>query len=325
MSKRRGLPPRPETEPDPDPGLEHAPARRSTGPWSRDRERPPRADDAWLLDLATTLQSTLDLEPLLSLFADRLCARVAFTGLHYRGLTPVESIRLGTEAPCRCGYDLVAQDHHLGTLTLSREEPFSSADIALLDVALAHLVHPLRNSLRFTRALRSATRDLLTGVGNRAGLEQALEREIGLAVRHHRPLSIILMDADDFKAVNDTYGHLAGDRALRALAETVCACARDSDMVFRFGGEEFAVLLSDTPAAGALQLAERIRQHVEALVVRSEEAAIRFTVSLGVAQLQPGQESAAEFLTRVDGALYRAKSGGKNRVANAATVRRGPR
>ena len=125
-----------------------------------------------------------------------------------------------------------------------------------------------------------------------------------------------MVDADHFKSINDQFGHLVGDSALRNLARAVTCCARDSDMVFRYGGEEFVVVLSNTRLGGAGNLADRIRRAVKRTGLEVEELTLPLTVSIGAAELLPG-ESGLELLTRADLALYEAKRKGRDRVETA--------
>jgi len=147
-------------------------------------------------------------------------------------------------------------------------------------------------------------------------MEQHLEHEVLSAVRHRTPLSMLMIDIDYFKTVNDAHGHVAGDTVLATVAEAIVRCTRDSDVVFRYGGEEFAVILTNTRSAGAGLLAERIRATVDELEIRSQEATIEVTVSIGVAQLTAG-DSKIDLLERADTMLYRAKYRGRNQVVTA--------
>lgn len=162
--------------------------------------------------------------------------------------------------------------------------------------------------------------DPLTGLYNRRHLTSQLQKEWKQACREQVPLSIIMMDIDYFKRLNDTYGHMAGDRCLVELAGLLKdEVRRPSDIVARFGGEEFIIVLPNTYHAGAEQVAERIRQRVAAHSVETESHQLRFTVSLGVASRIPGPDSDAEDLIRQsDGALYEAKEAGRNQVVLAS-------
>jgi two-component system cell cycle response regulator len=179
--------------------------------------------------------------------------------------------------------------------------------------------------MRATRRLyESAMHDPLTGVYNRRYLDDHLQSEFAFAARHGTSLSLLLIDADHFKRINDTWGHAAGDTALRALAEDLRRSVRAEDMIARFGGEEFAVLAREINAEGARAVAERIRGLVEGNPVRFEPPAgteggagqlVAITVSIGVATMTAQRifASADALLEAADEALYRAKEAGRNR------------
>ncbi|BDU76478.1 GGDEF domain-containing protein [Mesoterricola sediminis] len=164
---------------------------------------------------------------------------------------------------------------------------------------------------------RAGNTDSLTGVGNRRHFARVLAREMGRSRRFRHPLSLLLLDIDHFKRVNDTCGHLAGDRVIRRVAEACREGSRESDSVARWGGEEFAVLLPESDADGAWARAERIREAVEALAVDvGPGPPVRCTVSVGVAAMRDGEDGDA-FVRRADEALYRAKAAGRNQVGRA--------
>ncbi len=165
----------------------------------------------------------------------------------------------------------------------------------------------------YLQALKTAYRDPLTGLNNRAALDNDLEQELDFANRHGLALSIIILDLDKFKEINDTYGHIAGDDVLKKLAVCIAECIRRSDIIYRYGGEEFIVLLRNTGAVGARLLAERIRLAVEKLVCKHNSFDIQVTTSLGVATLRE-KETRQSFLQRADKALYLAKERGRNRT-----------
>ena len=155
--------------------------------------------------------------------------------------------------------------------------------------------------------------DALTGLLNRYGLQRALQRELSEARRYARPLSCLLLDIDYFKSVNDTHGHAAGDAALVRAARVLTESVRGSDVVCRYGGEEFLVLAPETDARGALALAEKIRLAVSARLFGDGGRAFALTLSAGVAELRPG-ESGNDMIARADLALYQAKQRGRDRV-----------
>jgi diguanylate cyclase (GGDEF)-like protein len=158
--------------------------------------------------------------------------------------------------------------------------------------------------------------DALTGLLNRYGLHRALQRELSEARRYTRPLSCLLIDLDFFKAINDTYGHAAGDTALVQAARVITESVRGSDVVCRYGGEEFLVLAPETGVDGARALAEKIRQSFSSRLFGEGAHVFPLTLSSGVAQLGDS-ESGNDMIARADDALYQAKQTGRDRVEAA--------
>lgn len=270
-------------------------------------------DKDWLLHLTKLLQTTLEPEELIGRFAAESAGAIPFDGASYHHGERSLSVEYGTAAQHRCIYALAVLDQELGTLTFNRAKPFSEEDIERLEFLTSHLLYPLRNALLYHAALAAASKDPLTKAHNRAALDESLERELVLAHRHGSPLSLIMLDLDRFKCVNDQYGHLVGDRALQAFVSTVNACIRNSDTLFRYGGEEFTLVLRHTDLDGAATLAERIRSSVESLRMDISGLSLALTVSLGVTELA-ANDDAAGLLERADCALYRSKAEGRNRV-----------
>jgi len=162
-----------------------------------------------------------------------------------------------------------------------------------------------------------ATRDELTGLGNRRYFMRRGEEAVRLAARHGRPLALLMIDLDNFKAVNDRHGHAAGDDLLEFLAVNLSVHTRATDTCARIGGEEFAIILPETAHGEALTTAERIREAVARTPVPTDQSAepLAITVSIGVSALAPGQ-SLDGLLAQADRALYEAKGSGRNRVAS---------
>ena len=171
-------------------------------------------------------------------------------------------------------------------------------------------------TLRLQEALRrQATRDPLTDLLNRRAFEESAVRLLAQARRHRRPLSLMLMDLDRFKAVNDQHGHKSGDLVLQAFAIHLETHVRATDLACRFGGEEFVVLLPDTNLEQAQDLAERIREVWQGVPIQTGGATLRSTVSVGLANIQAGEAfTLDELAERADHALYRAKQLGRNRI-----------
>ena len=154
----------------------------------------------------------------------------------------------------------------------------------------------------------------MTGCFNRAHAIETLKAELRRAQRGRTPLSMIMFDIDKFKGVNDTYGHLAGDQLLAEVGRRLGETLRTSDVKCRYGGDEFLLILPDTPAAGARQLAESLRREMSHIALPTPEGELKATISLGVVTAAKDEMDAQAIIARADKALYRAKHGGRNRV-----------
>jgi len=160
-----------------------------------------------------------------------------------------------------------------------------------------------------------AEQDPLTGLYNRLSLDSIGQQEMERALERQLPLSLVLIDLDRFKEINDRFGHQAGDRVLRGAAESISTVSRDSDFAFRYGGEEFLILLPGADRNKAELVAERLRQEMSRCAVEVDGQRVDLSASLGVVQCQPEQMSWEECVALADSALYEAKRGGRNRVA----------
>ncbi|HHM05026.1 MAG TPA: GGDEF domain-containing protein [Gammaproteobacteria bacterium] len=269
------------------------------------------------LKLNTILQTTLDVNTIIRLFAAELGGLVHHDHFRYRNPAYQLDLGWGKDARHSCSYRLIVHEEMLGELILQRRTKFTGREAMIIEKLLCGLVYPLRNALLYLSAVRAAHRDPLTGVSNRAAMDDALVREIEMSRRHGTPLSLIVLDIDKFKTINDTHGHASGDDVLKAFADTVGGLIRKTDILFRYGGEEFVVLLSNTGAGGAELLAERLRQGVEQTVFATASGPLPVTVSAGVATLKDGDDPVT-LLTRADKALYQAKNTGRNRICIAA-------
>ena len=264
------------------------------------------------LELASILQKTLEPKELIALFARELGKYIPFDGLTYNFHALDLEIALGDLSQYKCSYELLVTEEQLGNINLHRDIPFKERELSVAENMFAGLLYPLRNTLLYQQALQSATTDPLTGVKNRTAMEASMIREIGLANRHHNPLSFILLDLDHFKSINDRFGHLIGDQVLCKVVKVAEDTIRDSDIIFRYGGEEFLVLLHGTKISGAALLAERVRNSIERLQI-FPNLDLHITASMGVVSLAEDENSEAVF-RRADTALYKAKHNGRNQV-----------
>jgi diguanylate cyclase (GGDEF)-like protein len=186
-----------------------------------------------------------------------------------------------------------------------------------LDAAVAFLAITVRNVQLLIETREHSVRDSLTAWFNRGHGLATLATELQRGRRNGTPLSVLMFDVDEFKTLNDRYGHQAGDAVLLATARQVNDLLRATDVKCRYGGDEFLVILPDTPAAGAEQVAEHVRRSLSSLPIPSGADVLSMTVSIGVATAQPGECDAEALIARADAALYRAKREGRNRVAGA--------
>jgi diguanylate cyclase (GGDEF)-like protein len=177
------------------------------------------------------------------------------------------------------------------------------------------MVQDVTENVYMERKLRDLTQqDGLTGIHNRRYLDKRLSEEFTRFKRKGTQFSLLIFDIDDFKKVNDTYGHQFGDRILINLAGLCSTIIRGSDIIARYGGEEFCLILSDTIGWGAMAFAERLRRLVETQTVRYGNEEVNVTISIGIAEINDRIGDTDELLKRADEAMYRAKESGKNRV-----------
>jgi diguanylate cyclase (GGDEF)-like protein len=172
----------------------------------------------------------------------------------------------------------------------------------------------LENSRLYNEIQQMAITDELTGLYNRRGLFELGQREVDRALRYNRPLTAIMADLDLFKKVNDTYGHQPDDDVLRGLAQICRGAVRDIDIVGRYGGEEFLVLLPESDLRNSIQIAERIRLRVAEASFPTQVGNLSITISLGVCELADNIQDLKSLIARADQALYNAKNAGRNRV-----------
>ena len=266
--------------------------------------------------LSLRLQTSLEAERILELFYSEVQRLVPLSALSYQLASCDLRLELGERANHSAGYRLNHDGEFLGELTFRRNQRFSEDELGQLESLLASLLFPLRNALLYRAAVQSALRDPLTETGNRIAMQQTLKREVDIARRTLQPLSVLMVDIDHFKRINDSHGHLIGDQALKAVATARKDSLRNVDMVFRFGGEEFMVLLSNTSREAASMVGERLRMAVLGIQYLVENRAIELSVSLGCATLLPG-ESMESLMRRADNALYVSKRDGRNRLSMA--------
>lgn len=264
--------------------------------------------------LRNQLQTTLDVSELLHMFFTISQRLVSFSGLSFEHVAHRLNVSHGLDnCIFRIDYRLELDGEYLGNLSLHSMDCLDDQQLASLESLTPALVFPLRNALKYHAVLHAAMHDPLTGLRNRIGLSELLERDMQTAQRNGSPLSVLMIDIDHFKQINDTYGHSAGDAALVAVAQLLKQNLRTVDAIFRFGGEEFIAILPNTSTPCVLHVAERLRQTLEQLVITHKGQHIQLSASFGVAIAQE-DDCQETLIQRADNALYIAKSNGRNRV-----------
>jgi two-component system cell cycle response regulator len=234
-----------------------------------------------------------------------------------------EGLSVATRSAIALPFSLQAQRSGVFFLrTTSDDPPLTEANASfaatVIDAAVAAIekAHDLETAVSDKQRYEwLASTDALTGCLNRRALHEKLERELDRARRYNLVLTILMIDLDRFKDINDSQGHLCGDAVLRQLGEILRHEARSVDIVARYGGEEFVIVLPDTALEGGLIFADRVRARVGEHVFSSSAGSLRVTVSVGVAMFPAdGVDSADAVVSNADAALYRAKAAGRNRV-----------
>jgi diguanylate cyclase (GGDEF)-like protein len=264
-------------------------------------------------DISSALQTTLEFNKLIAIFSTKIESLVPHSAFVYTNKEFGQEIRQGVFTKHSCSYALKIEQQQLGELKLMRNYKFANAELELLETLLCCLIYPLKNAALYQQALKMAYTDPLTQANNRACFNDLVKREIDLATRHAKNLAIIFLDVDHFKDINDRHSHECGDITLASIAKWIKKGLRNSDLVFRYGGEEFVILLSETDLANAELVAERMRRSIESHTLSYDMSTIKVTASLGVCALRGG-DTVDTFVKRADDAMYSAKKNGRNQV-----------
>ncbi|MFK4753857.1 GGDEF domain-containing protein [Oceanobacter antarcticus] len=276
-----------------------------------------------LFRLTGKLQSTLELPLLIEIFFKNIQSSVSVDGISYRVRERQIVVSQGRTSAHSVNYELSTHGDKVGELIFFRSSRFPEYELANIEGLLSTLLHPLRNALLYQEALDASFRDSLTGAGNRVALDRTLDREIELSRRHEQQLSLLMLDLDNFKSINDQHGHSSGDAVLKETVRAITDCMRQTDLCFRYGGEEFLILLSNASQADALIVADRIRETISKLLIpATQTTTMTATASIGCASLTVS-DSRQSLIHRADLALYTAKNRGRNCVVGEATLSQG--
>lgn len=261
-----------------------------------------------LHELVAKLQTSLVLEDILGTFANFAKQLLNFSGVHFTA-TGIDVKTPNTDVENTAySFDLKVENEHLGTLTYYTKYPLSAAIEKKLHHFHSVLVYPLRNAVMYNRVLRLATKDSLTGLNNRSQFNDMLLQKLENYRRYGHPFSLMLLDLDNFKQVNDNFGHKIGDDVLKEFAAVLASSIRGTDSVFRFGGDEFSILIEDPAFTTNKIVAERIMRLVRNSPIMSK---YKVTASIGFTLINSG-DGQDEIFSRADKALYKAKASGRN-------------
>ncbi|OUR84016.1 GGDEF domain-containing protein [Colwellia psychrerythraea] len=215
-------------------------------------------DKRQMLALMTQLQTTLDIDELLNIFAIEVTRYIDFSGLYFKSLNLNTVLPGSRKAKKEQRFELKVDDNFIGTLTYGINSPISLTNFKVLEQLHQCLLHPIKNAIAYHAAMQLAMQDGLTGLGNRRYFDEQLKRSMHNANRHHSLVGLVLGDLNKFKAINDTYGHIAGDNVLQEFANVLRLCTRDSDSLFRFGGDEFAIIVENANDSALTIIENRI-------------------------------------------------------------------
>jgi len=261
-----------------------------------------------LHELAAKLQTSLVLEDILGTFANFAKQLLNFSGVHFQtSCIDVKTPNSDVENPAY-SFDLKVESEHLGTLTYYTKYPLSAAIEKKLQHFHSVLIYPLRNAIMYNRVLKLATKDSLTGLNNHSQFNDMLQQKLENHRRNGHPFSLMLLDLDNFKQVNDNYGHKIGDDVLIEFATVLSSSIRGTDSVFRFGGDEFSILIEDPAFTTNKVIAERIMRLVRNSPIMSK---YNVTTSIGFT-LTNSDDCQNEIFSRADKGLYKAKASGRN-------------
>ena len=253
--------------------------------------------------LLEQLQTTLALDKLLDIFAMEAARYIKFSGLYFKSKIVSKTLRGSRKAKHERQFELKLNDEFIGTISYSIDNPISMHHYQDLQRIHQIVLYPLKNALQYHQAIQLAMQDCLTGLGNRRYFDEQLKRAMHNANRHHAQVGLVLGDLNKFKAINDTYGHSVGDQVLIQFANILRTCVRDSDSVFRFGGDEFAVIVENASEYALDIIHSRINNALKSNIILAK---YQVGCSLGTTFMNRA-DNEQTFFERADQALYRQK------------------
>ncbi|MDB4476145.1 GGDEF domain-containing protein [bacterium] len=273
-----------------------------------------------LLSLMHRLIGCNDAEALISLFFQWCSDLGLCDGMTYVATDKRADLNLGNRRHHSAKYALTLDQMDLGHITICRKERFNEDELLSVEQALGTLARCLRSAIEFQILQEMVTQDTLTGLGNRLSLHEWIGRELSRTRRQNSPLALMMIDVDHFKKLNDELGHLGGDHVLKTIANVFKRSTRASDLLFRFGGDEFTILLPHTDLQGACDAGRQIRNNIARISddeygLGDAAKGLRPDVSIGIAVYQPG-DTQDSLLQRADTRLYHAKAQGRGAICS---------
>ena len=261
--------------------------------------------------LLEQLQTTLVLDKLLDIFAMEAARYIKFSGLYFKSKIVSKTLRGSRKAKHERQFELKLNDEFIGTISYSINNPISMHHYKDLQRIHQIVLYPLKNALQYHQAMQLAMQDALTGLGNRRYFDEQLKRAMHNANRHHAQVGLVLGDLNKFKAINDTYGHITGDQVLIQFANILRTCVRDSDSIFRFGGDEFAIIVENASEYALDIIQSRLDRSLKTNALLSK---YQITCSLGTTFMNRADNEHTLF-ERADQALYRRKMNMSKRLS----------
>jgi diguanylate cyclase (GGDEF)-like protein len=260
-------------------------------------------DNKQVIAIMNQLQTTLDVDEILTILSNEAARYIDFSGLYFKNKQVSKTMRGSKRAKKESSFDLKIDDQFIGTLSYGINAPINLTNYRVLEQLHQCFLHPLKNAITYYTAMQLAMQDALTGLGNRRYFDAQLKRAMHNANRYHSLVGLVLGDLNKFKSINDNFGHNTGDQVLKEFASILRQCIRESDSLFRFGGDEFAVIVENANENALTLIEQRVNL---ALTNNTLLSKYQLGCSLG-STLMTSSDNEESFFERADEMLYRSK------------------